>query len=383
MNITQSQGANKQILDIEAAPHLKGKMTTQKIMGIVILSLLPAMGVEIYYFGMGIVWQFILSASTAIVCESMVAILRKRPVLHYLSDLSYLITAEILALTLPPMLPFFYTVAATVFAIIVAKSVFGGLGQNIFNPAMAGFIFIVISCPSVMNNTWIIPAPMAYTQATLDETAKIIFKNKDPIILRNQVEGLNLSENSNDEDNSLALMNFVDTLSGATYLESIKPARKTSTLDKIPGHDFTSSNFRAYLALGIAYTLGGLIMLGFRIIILRMVLAFFIAFSAIQYAMHYLYPGNFMSVSDGLLFGGTMLGGIYIITDPVTNAGTSKGRILFAIFVAFLIVFLRAFGSYSDAVAFAVLLGNAFAPLLDVMASRKPYGFGYKKGGFQ
>ena len=265
----------------------------------------------------------------------------------------------------------------------MVKSVFGGLGHNIFNPAMAGFIFIVISCPAAMSNSWIVPAPAAYTQATMSATEKVIFEKADPVNLRNLVEGLNLSENSHEDDNDLSISSIVDSFSGATYLENIKSARKTSTLDLLPGHDFSLGNYKAYVALAVAYTIGGLILFAFRIIIIRMVVAFFASFALFQWVLNHYFPGNFMPLEDGLLFGGTMLAAFFIITDPVTNAGTSRGRIYFSIFVAFLIVILRAFGSYSDAVAFAVLLGNACAPLIDVLTSRRPYGVGYIKGGFQ
>lgn len=383
MNITQSQGVVKKILGIETAPHLKGKMTTQLIMGSVLFALLPALMVQVYFFGYGILWQFLICEITALICEIIVAMLRHRSISTAVGDLSATVTAMILAFTLPPLLQCYYTVVATVFAIIVVKSVFGGLGHNIFNPAMAGFIFIVISCPAAMSNAWIVPAPAAYTQATLSATQQVIFKKADPVNLRNLVEGLNLSENTHDEDNDLSISSIVDSFSGATYLENIKSARKTSSLDLLPGHDFTLGNYKAYMALAVAYCIGGLIIFAFKIIILRMVVAFFASFIFFQWILNHFFPGNYLNVEDGLLFGGTMLAAFFIITDPVTNAGTSKGRIYFSVFVAFLIVILRAYGSYSDAVAFAVLLGNACAPLIDVMTSRRPYGVGYKKGGFQ
>ena len=142
MNIKNTQGAGHQVLGLETAPHLKAKITTPMIMGIVFGSLIPALIVQIYYFGYGVLWQFMIALTTAIICETMVAILRYRNVVIALSDFSYAVTALILALTVPPLLGVYFTMVATAFAIIVVKSVFGGLGQNIFNPAMAGFIFI-------------------------------------------------------------------------------------------------------------------------------------------------------------------------------------------------------------------------------------------------
>lgn len=383
MNTSISSVSNRHNLGIETAPHLKATITTQKIMAIVAVSLIPALFVQIFFFGFGILWQFLISVVTATICEIIVALLRHRNVIHSLSDLSYIVTALILAFTLPPLLHSYYTIVATIFAIIVVKSIFGGLGHNIFNPAMAGFIFIVISCPQSMTNTWVVPAPFAYTEASVENTFNVIFDKADPVDLKNRIEGLNINEPTDDDESRLISSSIVDSFSGATYLESIKSARKTGTLDIQTGHDFTNGNYRAYLALAIAYGLGALFLAFFRIILIKMVLAFIISFALIQGLMHHLYPGNFMNIADGFLFGGTLIAAFYIITDPVTNAGTSKGRVYFSILVAFLIIFLRAFGSYSDAVAFAVMLSNACAPLIDVLTHRRPYGFGYKKGGFQ
>ena len=176
MNISQSHGRVKQLLGLETAPHLKARMTTQWIMLIVLLSLIPAVGVEIYYFGFGIVYQFINCAISAVILETIVALLRHQKISRTVGDLSALVTALILALTLPPLLPFYYSVVATVFAILVVKAVFGGLGQNIFNPAMAGFVFIMISCPGIVGSSFISPAPQAYKAASLSESANIIYK---------------------------------------------------------------------------------------------------------------------------------------------------------------------------------------------------------------
>lgn len=384
MNIKNTQGAGHQVLGLETAPHLKAKITTPMIMGIVFGSLIPALIVQIYYFGYGVLWQFMIALTTAIICETMVAILRRRNVVIALSDFSYAVTALILALTVPPLLGVYFTMVATAFAIIVVKSVFGGLGQNIFNPAMAGFIFMVISCPSQIGNTWVVPAPAACTVATANQTFEVIFNGKDPVELRNSISSLTLKHYNVDEDNLLTnsdLLTRVDGYSGATYLESIKSARKRGNLDEeSPDHEFSHDNYQAYAALAIAYTLGGIVLLSFRIIMFKMVLVFFASFMGLAALMHYLLPGNFMNVTDSVLFGGTMLCAFYIITDPVTNAGTSKGRTIFAILVALLIIFIRAYGSYSDAVAFAVMLGNAFAPLIDVVTKRRPFGVGYKRG---
>ncbi len=381
MEIQSTESTGRQVLGLENAPYLKSSMSTRKIMLIVLLSLIPAAVVQIYFFGMGMVLQFLICAITAIIMESMVAILRKRPILHALSDYSYLVTALLLAFTLPQLLPWYYSVIATSFAIIVVKSIFGGLGNNIFNPAMAGFIFVVISCPHVMTNTFIIPNEGAFAVANLKNVAKVIFDGENPDLLRSKVVAFDfwdhksLKKETRKDDNHIS----VDSFTGATFLENIKAFRKSSNLHEVSPHSFLDNEYLSYLCLAVAYAFGGLILCLFRIIIMRMVVAFFAAFIGIQYVMNLYYPGVFMNVTDALLFGGTMLGAFYIITDPVTNAGTSKGRIYFAILVAFLIVFLRGYGSYSDAVAFAVMLANACAPLIDKLTSRRTYGVKFSK----
>lgn len=386
MSISLVNGASRQNLGIESAPHLKAQLTTQKIMAIVLACLLPACAVHCYYFGFGVLWQFVNCALTAVVLEFVIAVLRHRKLLHYLSDLSYLVTAMILALTLPPFLPVYYSVLATAFAVIVCKAVFGGLGNNIFNPAMGGFIFVLISCPGIMGSSYVPPAPSAYTQATFAATFDVIYKNEDLQKLKNQVEALNLTDNSNDNEFSNStddLLSKLDALTGATYLENIKGARKTGKLNTLDGHDFSQSPYQAYLALALAYLAGGLVLMILRIILIKMVVVFFVSIIAISYILNHYFPGYFMPPLDSLIFGGTMIGAFFIITDPVTNAGTSKGRVCFSVLVAFLIVIIRAFGSYSDAVAFAVLLSNSAAPLIDQLTYRRPYGFKYKKGGLK
>ena len=183
-------------------------------------------------------------------------------------------------------------------------------------------------------------------------------------------------------DKSLASTD-TDATTGATFLEEIKSARKSGTLYEKTNVDFQSSEYLAYFCLAIAYLLGGLALIAFKIILVKMVVVFFVAIVAFSLLLSHIFPGYFLPPLDTLLFGGTMMAAFFIITDPVTNAGTSKGRIYFSILVAFLIVLLRAFGSYSDAVAFAVMLSNAAAPLIDVLTHRRPFGYRYKKGGLQ
>lgn len=405
---TNFNGVSRQNLGIETAPHLKAPLTTRMIMGIVALCLVPAFLVQIFFFGFGNFYQVLNCLITAVVCEVIVALLRHRSVLHSLSDLSYVVTAVLLGMTLPPLLPCYYAVVATIFSIIVVKAVFGGLGNNIFNPAMAGFVFIVISCPQAVGLSWVKPAPFAYSVASLEKSFEVIYDKKRADTLKKEIDDLNVSllnEESTNKDDSVTVQvqsefsdtkaiditvnsaansaDTTDATTGATFLEEIKSARKSGTLYRHTDVDFSSSEYLTYISLALAYLLGGIVLIAFKIILVKMVLVFFVSIAAFSLVFSNIFPGNFLPPIDTLLFGGTMMAAFFIITDPVTNAGTSKGRVYFSILAAFLIVLLRAFGSYSDAVAFAVMLSNAAAPLIDVLTHRKSFGYRYKKGGLQ
>lgn len=371
-----SEQSAKQNLGIEPAPHVHASLSTRQIMIYLLVSLFPACGVLIFYFGCGLVWQFLLCALAALACQVLAAFLRRRSIKAALKDPSGLVTALLLAMTLPPLLPWYLTLIAIVFAMLIVRECFGGLGMNLFNPAMAGFIFLVISVPGMFYQTWITPAPKAVTIATPARTAEIIFGSEEPKILVEEIMALNTQYVADGE-------RYADVLTGATFLESNKTARKAGSVDQMVKIDFTSSSFQAYLILACAYAAGGLALIYLRVIRFQVPLTFLITILLVGSLWHYLDPGMSINGIEHLLLGGTMLGAFYIITDPVTSCGTFKGRILFAFIVACLIILIRIKGSYSDSVAFAVMLGNCLAPLIDVMTKRRPFGVGYRKGGLQ
>ena len=181
----------KQNLGIEPAPHLHCQMSTTRIMMTVILSLIPAVGVMTYFFGSGTLIQFIIASITAIACQVLTALMRNRRIKHVLRDPSGVVTALLLALTLPPLLPWYFTVMATAFAMLLVRECFGGLGMNIFNPAMSGFIFLVISAPGIFYSTWVSPTPGAMYVATPSRTLDVVFAGADPQVLIKEIKDLN------------------------------------------------------------------------------------------------------------------------------------------------------------------------------------------------
>ena len=181
----------KQNLGIEPAPHLHCQMSTTRIMMTVIVSLIPAVGVMTYFFGSGTLIQFIIASITAIACQILTALMRNRRIKHVLRDPSGVVTALLLALTLPPLLPWYFTVMATAFAMLLVRECFGGLGMNIFNPAMSGFIFLVISAPGIFYSTWVSPTPGAMYVATPSRTLDVVFAGADPQVLIKEIKDLN------------------------------------------------------------------------------------------------------------------------------------------------------------------------------------------------
>lgn len=367
MDIKISVQAQKQNLGIEAAPHLRARLTTRMIMLITFCCLIPAFCVMLWYQGFGALWQLLVSLLTAYVCEAVLALMRRRNLIRVLLDCSVPVTCMILAMTLPPLLPWYLTAAATAFAILLAKGAFGGLGMNIFNPAMAGFIFLFVSCSGAMFNGWITPSPVAYSVATPAASYAVVFEGADPLALREAVKNSNAA--------------LPDALTGATFLEGFKTALKTGRQPVTSGLDFTAGSFLGYTLIAAALALGGLVLMILRIVIVRMVVAYFAALVIFSMLGHHLWPELYLAPLQQLLLGGTVLAGFFIITDPVTNAGTAKGRLVFAVLTAFLIVSVRALGTYADSVAFSVLLANAAAPLIDVLTRRRAFGVGYRKGG--
>ena len=428
----------KQNLGIEPAPHVHCTMSTRKIMVLVLLSLVPALAVFTYFFGAGTLIQFALAAVTAVLCQLLAAFLRGRSLKRALQDPSGLVTALLLALTLPPLMPWYFTVIGTVFAMIIVRECFGGLGMNLFNPAMSGFIFLVISVPGVFYNTWITPTPNAISIAHPTRVYEVIFTGASPDDLISELKVLNRAQEEayfvakaeaaqkaaeqaaqqaaeqaaqqatqSDAKQDAAAQSeaapaevaapaapalpastlqieghaAVDVLTGATFLESIKTARKAGNVDEQLKLDFMNPSFNAYLWLAGTYALGGLFLIATHVIRFQVPLSFLVGVVALGALWHYLDPTMSISAVEHVLMGGTMLGAFYIVTDPVTTCGTFKGRILLSFFIGLLVIVIRVHGSYSDSVAFAVMLGNCMAPLMDVMTKRRPFGVGYRKGG--
>jgi len=305
---------------ISHAPHIWRGFSTSKIMYIVVAALLFPTAAGIYFFGYYAIYIILASIITAVLTEFVIKKLRKK---RFIMDGSAVITGLLFALILPPRLPLWMVVIGTFFSIAVAKEAFGGLGYNIFNPALAGRAFLSVCFPKEMT-TWVLPPHFNY-----------------------------------------------DAVTGATPLSEsfIYPPDKLSLYK-----DLFFGNIGGSLGetSAMLILIGAAVLFAFRIIDWR-IPTFYIGTVAL---------GSLLMGKDVLfqvLAGGLMIGAFFMATDYVTSPVTGNGRIIFGVGVGVLTVLIRNFSSMPEGVCFSILIMNAFTPLIDKYLRIKPFGFQKKK----
>ncbi|XZG71419.1 RnfABCDGE type electron transport complex subunit D [Chitinibacteraceae bacterium HSL-7] len=314
------------------SPFFRNATPLARVMATVLLALLPAVAVQTYYFGPAILLQLLIATAAALATEAACLHWRGAPVKPFVSDGSAILTAWLLTLALPPLAPWWITVVGCVIAIALAKHAFGGLGQNLFNPAMVGFAVLLVSFPAVLSR-W--PAPLALN----DWSAAL--------------------------DYVLGGASW-DALASATPLD----AWRTRTGDEM----VIASQGGG--ALAVAYLAGGAFLLWQRVINWRLPVAFIAAFSLFALVAHLVDPARFAGLPFHLTHGAVLLGAFFIVTDPVSAPTSRRGQLLYAALAGVLVYAIRAFGSYPDGVAFAVLLANIAAPLIDEKMRAPVFGKG-------
>jgi electron transport complex protein RnfD len=259
--------------------------------------------------------------------------IRKHPIKPAISDGSAALSAILLAISIPSIAPWWVVVIGTAFAIIFGKQLYGGLGNNPFNPAMLGYAFLLISYPLQMT-TW------AGEFIGLSQAIDVIF---------------NLSS--------------VDALSGATQLDDVKTQL---ALGKMVSELDVYSISQAWINLG--FLLGGLYLLFRRVITWHIPAAFITGVVIVSSMLFLINDQIYLPVQNHLMLGATMLGAFFIATDPISGSTTPKGRLIYGFLIGVLVVVIRVFGGYPDGVAFAVLLMNITVPLIDYYTQPKVFG---------
>lgn len=332
-----------------SSPHLPVANNVAVMMQRVLLALLPGTICAFWIFGWGVIFNILLAAITALAAEAAILRLRNRPAVTTLLDGSALVTAVLLALALPPLAPWWIPVIGSLFAIVIAKQLYGGLGYNPFNPAMAGYVVLLISFPLELT-LW--SAPGAHLNFL--DTLALVFTGQLPV-------GQSL-----------------DTITQATPMDSIKTRLGLSeTLSEIHGSPlFGHFAGAGWEWINLWFLLGGLWLLQMKVIQWQIPAGMLGGLAAIALVFYAINPDIFSTPLFQLFSGAAMLGAFFIATDPVSACTTPRGRIYYGIGIGLLTYIIRTWGGYPDGVAFAVLLMNLAAPTIDHYTRPRVFGHG-------
>ena len=322
---------------VSPSPHIHGKDTTAKLMRDVLIALLPVTAVSIWFYGLSAIKLVVVGVLSCILVEYLIEkFLLKSKIT--ICDCSAAVTGLLLALNLPAAAPWWVIVIGSIVAIGIAKMTFGGLGQNLFNPALVGCVFLLVSFPAIMAS-WTAPAPWGgEVDAFTGETPLGLIK-----------EGL---------------------MSGKTVQEIIAANPNLSTGQLLFARAGGSAGEISVVAL----------LLGFAWLLIRKVikptipvtiLVTVALFSGILWLCN---PAQFTDPIFNLCTGGVMLGAIFMATDYVTSPMSTKGMIIFGVGIGILTVLIRQFGSYPEGVSFAILIMNATVPLINMYCLPKRFG---------
>lgn len=317
----------------------------------VLLALVPGIAAYVWVYGGGILVTLTLASLTALISEALMLKLRDRPIKPFLMDGSALVTAWLLALSIPALAPWWVIVVGTLFAIVIAKQLYGGLGYNPFNPAMAGYAALLISFPLIMTQ-W--PAALVLAQT------KLGFMEQFHYILGHGLPtGVGL-----------------DAITSATPLDYLKTQLTLhhSAPDIMQAPIFGALGAKGGELVTGAYLLGGLYLLTQRIIGWHLPTAFLGTLALISGTFYLADATHFASPAFHMFSGATMLCAFFIVTDPVSGPTTPRGKLIFAAGIGILVYLIRVYGGYSDGVAFAVILFNICVPLLDAYTQPRVFG---------
>jgi electron transport complex protein RnfD len=333
------------------SPHAHGPLSTTRVMQTVLLATLPGVAALVWFFGPGVLVNIAVTSFFAIAFEAAALKLRGRPVLRTLDDHSAVVTATLLAIALPPYSPWWLLVVGAAASILLAKQLYGGLGYNPFNPAMVGYVVLLISFP-VQMTTWAAPRGLAPELPGLLDALRACF---NPASFDGATMATPLDLLRQNSDQSLAALYAATPQLGAWGGV---------------GWQWVSLGFLA----------GGLWMLYRGIFTWHAPVAMLAALAAMA-ALFYDGggPGSGGSPLFHLLSGATMFGAFFIVTDPVSSAVSTRGRLVYGALIGVLIYLIRTRGNYPDAVAFAVLIMNFAAPFIDYYT--QPRSYGHARGG--
>jgi len=330
------------LLNISPSPHTHGKETTRKLMFGVVIALMPALAASVLYFGIGAVIVTATSIISCILFEFLIQkYVLKKPI--SITDGSALVTGLLLAFNLPSNIPVFIIILGSLVAIGIAKMTFGGLGNNPFNPALVGRVFMLISFP-VQMTSWPVPAGLS--------------------------------------------TGYTDAITGATPLAIIKEGLKngesiSQLMEKVPT---TMQMFLGKIGGSIGEVAALALLIGFAYMLIRKIITWHIPVSVIgsmaifTTILWLVNPGKNADPMFHILAGGVLLGAIFMATDYVTSPMNPKSMLIYGCGIGILTVIIRVWGAYPEGVSFAILIMNAFVPLMNKYIKSKRFGEEVKNG---
>lgn len=330
-----------------SSPYLHNNDKIARVMMRVMIALLPGTLVYSYFFGWNIIINISIACLTAITSEAIMLMLRKRPLAPYLSDYSALLSGWLLALALPSIAPWWLIVIATLFAIVVAKHLYGGLGYNPFNPAMIGYVVVMISFPQYMTQ-WLLP----HTNLDFIQALQLtLYGELNPVIA-------------------------LDSITSATPIDSIKTGL---SLDKNIAEISTSPLFgtiggSAWEWIAASFLMGGLWLIYIKVISWQIPGSLLLSIAVFSGIFYLVDPEHYINPLFHLMSGGTILAAFFFATDPVSASTTPWGRIIYATGIGILTFVIRAWGGYPDGIAFAILLMNMAVPTIDYYTQPRVFG---------
>ena len=334
-----------------SSPYLPVSNDLSRLMLKVVLALIPGALCLFLFFGWGVIVNLLIATATAVSAEAVMLRLRGKPVAPALKDYSAVLTGLLLALALPPLAPWWIPFIGAAFAIVVAKQLYGGLGYNPFNPAMVGFVVLIISFPLQMT-LWSPPSGVVGETLALGDTLTLIFTGVLPA------------------------GSVLDSFTMATPLDT---AKTQLGLNYTWSEILTLPLYGSFSGIGwewinLAYLAGGL-WLWRQGAIHWQIPAGMLGGLFIISLLFYIADGDsFGSPVFHLFSGATMLGAFFIATDPVSAATTPRGRLYYGAGIGVIAYIIRTWGGYPDGVAFAVLLMNMAAPTIDYYTQPRVFG---------
>ncbi len=332
-----------------SSPFVSPSNSLRRLMINVIIGLVPGTLTYVWFFGVGVLINITLAVIFALGFEAAILKLRNKPVKSHLNDYSAVVAAWLFALCLPMHSPWWLVAVGIGFTMIAGKHLYGGLGFNPFNPAMVGYVVLLISFPREMT-TWYLPFTISGESIGFSDSLSYAF--------------------------GLADISQWDALSSATPLDQFK----TLSGQNLPVSEIRQSPvFGNFVAVGWEWVAGGWLVGGLWLLYTRTIkwhipVTVLASTSIIALVFYLTAPNTIASPLFHLFSGSILIGAFFIATDPVTAATTDKGRIVYGILIGLLVYVIRSWGGYPDGIAFAVLLANMCVPLIDYYTQPRVYG---------